>query len=108
MSLAGTKYLYSGLIFLYNIFIIDVAGEVKMETTMIQVKRNTAEKLKKLKDYERQSYDELINKLIQTSETEMLTEQEISEIKHGLDDIKAGRTRSIEEVAKDLGVRLKG
>lgn len=79
-----------------------------METTMIQLKRDTAERLKKLKDYERQSYDELINKLIQTSETEMLTEQEIKEIKQGLDDIKAGRTRSIEEVAKDLGVRLKG
>ena len=79
-----------------------------METTMIQVKRDTAEKLKKLKDYERQSYDELINKLIQMSEAEMLTEQEISEIKQGLDDIKAGRTRSIEEVAKDLGIRLKG
>lgn len=83
-------------------------GDVKMETTMIQVKRNTAEKLKRLKDYERQSYDELINKLIQMSEGEMLTEQEIKEIKQGLDDIKAGRTRSIEEVAKDLGVRLKG
>ncbi len=79
-----------------------------METTMIQLKKGTAEKLRKLKDYERQSYDELINKLIQTSETEMLTEQDIKEIKQGLDDIKAGRTRSIEEVAKDLGIRLRG
>ena len=75
---------------------------------MIQLKRVTAERLKKLKDYERQSYDELINKLIHTSETEILTEQEISEIKQGLDDIRAGRTRSIEEAAKSLGIKLKG
>ena len=79
-----------------------------MDTTMIQLKRVTAERLKKLKDYERQSYDELINKLIHTSETEILTEQEISEIKQGLDDIRAGRTRSIEEAAKSLGIKLKG
>lgn len=75
---------------------------------MIQLKKDTAERLKRLKDYERQSYDELINKLIQTSEAEMLTEQEINEIKQGLDDIRAGRTRSIEKVAKGLGIRLKG
>ncbi len=79
-----------------------------METTMIQLKKGTAEKLKKLKDYERQSYDELINKLILASETEMLTEQDINEIKQGLDDIRAGRTRSIEEVANGLGIKLKG
>lgn len=75
---------------------------------MIQLKRGTAERLKKLKDYGRQSYDELINKLIQISEAEILTEEEISGIKQGLDDIKAGRTRSIEEVARDLRIRLKG
>ncbi len=78
-----------------------------METTMIQVKKDTAKKLKELKDYGRQSYDELINKLIRLCENDILTEQDIDEIKGGLDDIKAGRTRSIEAVAKDLRVRLK-
>ena len=79
-----------------------------MENTMIQIKKETAERLKKLKDYGRQSYDELIKKLIQTSEAETLTAGEIDEIKIGLEDIKAGRTRSIEKVAKDLGIKLQG
>ena len=79
-----------------------------METTMIQVKKETAVKLRRLKDYQRQSYDELINKLLELNETEVLTEQDIEEIKQGLDDIKAGRTRPIEQVAKGLGIKLRG
>ncbi len=79
-----------------------------METTMIQVKKETAERLKRLKDYRRQSYDELINKLIAAEESETLTEQDIKEIKQGLDDVKAGRTRSLEAVAKELGIKLRG
>lgn len=78
-----------------------------METTMIQVKKGTAKKLKELKDYSRQSYDELINKLIRLNENDVLTEQDIKELKEGLDDIRVGRTRSIEAVARDLGVKLK-
>ena len=79
-----------------------------MKTTLIQVKKATAEKLRKLKDYSRQSYDELISKLIAAEESETLTEQEITEIKRGLDDVKAGRTRPIEAVAKGLGIKLRG
>jgi predicted transcriptional regulator len=75
---------------------------------MIQVKKETAERLRRLKDYGRQSYDELINKLILAEESETLTEQDIAEIKQGLDDIKAGRTRPIEAVAKELGIKLRG
>ena len=79
-----------------------------METTLIQLKKETAERLKKMKDYSRQSYDEIINKLIQENEAESLTNEEIEELKKGLDDIKNGRAVPIEELAKDLGVRLKG
>ena len=79
-----------------------------MENTMIQIRKGTAERLKQLKDYNRQSYDELINKLIQSTEDEALTDEDIKEIKQGLDDIKAGRTLSIEKIAKNLGVKLKG
>ena len=78
-----------------------------MNTTMVQLKKKTAEKLKLLKAYERQSYDEIINRLIQEVEEEPLTEQEINEIQQGLDDVKAGRTKSIEDVAKGFGIKLK-
>ena len=79
-----------------------------MKTTMIQIKKDTAESLKNLKDYNRQSYDEIIRKLIEINDEEMLTNKDIEDIKKGLDDIKAGRTTPIEKVAKDLGIKLKG
>ena len=79
-----------------------------MENTMIQIRKGTAERLKQLKDYNRQSYDELINKLLQRTEDDALTDADIKEIKLGLDDIKAGRTRPIEKVAKGLGITLRG
>ena len=71
-----------------------------MQTTMIQLKKITAEKLKMFKSYKRQSYDEIINKLIQEVDEEPLTEQEIKEIEEGLEDVKAGKVESIEKVAK--------
>ena len=74
---------------------------------MIQVKKDTVESLKNLKDYNRQSYDEIIKKLIETNGEDMLTDKDIDDIKQGLDDIKAGRTTPIEKVAKDLGIKLK-
>ncbi len=74
---------------------------------MIQIKKDTAEELKKLKEYNRQSYDEIIRKLIEANE-DILTDEDINDIKKGLEDIKAGRTTPIEEVAKNLGVKLKG
>jgi len=78
-----------------------------METTIIQLKKKTAEKLKSFKVYGRQSYDEVINKLIQEVEEEPLTDQEIKEIEEGLEDVKAGRVKPIGEVAKSYGIKLK-
>jgi|TARA_B100002003_G_C14020539_1_gene492137 predicted transcriptional regulator len=80
---------------------------MNMDTTMVQLKKKTTERLKTLKEYERQSYDEIINRLIQETEEGPLSDEEIKEIKEGLDDVKAGRVNSIEEVAKHFGVNLK-
>ncbi len=38
---------------------------------------------------------------------EKLTKEELEELKQGLADIKAGRTRKIEEVEKKLGLNIK-
>jgi len=76
-----------------------------METTIIQLKKNTAEKLRSLKVSNRESYDEIINRLI--NEQEQLTEEEIEEIQQGLDDVKNNRVKPIEEVARKHGVKLK-
>lgn len=75
-----------------------------METTMVQLKKTTALRLQKLKRYGRQSYDEVINTLIDNPDE--LTLEDIEAIKAGIADIKAGRVYTEEEVAKRLGIKL--
>ncbi|MDO8623421.1 MAG: hypothetical protein Q7R52_04185 [archaeon] len=78
-----------------------------MEKTTIQINQETLERLKVLKNFERQSYDDILNNLIDNTEDETLTEEEIEEIKQGLEDVKRGRTIPIEQVAKELGITLR-
>ena len=78
-----------------------------MEKTTIQIDLSTLEKLRALKNFERQSYNDVLNVLIENQEEETLSEQEIKEIQRGLEDIKKGNVFSIEEVAKEFGVTLR-
>ncbi len=78
-----------------------------MEKTTIQVNPETLERLKILKEFERQSYDDVLNNLIDNCEEESLSEDEISDIQKGLEDIKRGRVYPIDSVAKELGIILK-
>ena len=78
-----------------------------MEKTTIQINIETLDRLKALKNMERQSYDDVLNNLIDHCEEESLSEEEINEIQEGLEDIKKGRVYPIESVAKELGVSLK-
>jgi predicted CopG family antitoxin len=78
-----------------------------MGKTTIQIDLETLERLKSLKNFERQSYDELLNSLINNCEEEILSGEEIDEIQKGLEDVRAGRTTPIEQVAKELGIQLR-
>lgn len=78
-----------------------------MEKTTIQINQGTLERLKALKTMERQSYDDLLNNLIDNQEEETLSDEELEEIKKGLDNIRIGKVKSIEQVAKELGISLK-
>ena len=78
-----------------------------MGKTTIQISQETLERLKVLKNMERQSYDDLLNNLIDNIEDEPLSEEEIEEIKIGLENVKKGKVKSIEQVAKELGVILR-
>lgn len=78
-----------------------------MEKTTIQLNISTVERLKSLKNFERQSYDELIINLVDNIEKENITEDEINEIQKGLEDVKKGRVYPIEAVARELGISLK-
>jgi len=78
-----------------------------MEKTTIQINFETLERLKSLKNFERQSYDELLNSLINNCEEENLNEEEIEDIKIALDNVKKGKVKPIEQVARELGIILR-
>ncbi|MBU2522827.1 MAG: hypothetical protein KKE23_00870 [Nanoarchaeota archaeon] len=78
-----------------------------MEKTTIQISLGTLERLKSIKNLERQSYDEVLNNLIDSCEEEVLSDNEINEVQKGLEDIKKGKVYPIESIAKELGITLK-
>lgn len=78
-----------------------------MEKTTIQINQSTLERLKNIKRFERQSYDDLLNTVLNEAEEEVISKGEIEEIQRGLEDIKKGKVYSIESVAKELGIILK-
>ena len=77
-----------------------------MEKTTIQINFGTLERLKSIKKFERQSYDELLNNLIDNREEESLSEEEIEDIKIALENVKRGKVKPIEQVARELGIIL--
>lgn len=77
-----------------------------MDKTTIQISRETLERLKNLKKFERQSYDDLLNNMFDEIEEESLSEEEIEEIELALENVKRGKVKPIEQIAKELGVSL--
>jgi len=74
--------------------------------TTIQVKEKTMERLKFFKDYSKESYDEVLNKILDGMEEGELTEDAIKDIGIALREVKEGKGESIEDVAKEFGVKL--
>jgi len=77
-----------------------------MNLTTIQLKETTVERLKYFKEYSKESYDEILNKLITLLEEGELTDLAIKKIEQGLKDIKEGRTISLETYTKKRGMGL--
>ncbi len=78
-----------------------------MEKTTIQVNIDTLDRLKSVKRHTRESYDEVLNYLIDEAEDDELTPEEIDDLKIALEEVKRGETFPIEDVAKELGITLK-
>jgi hypothetical protein len=78
-----------------------------MEKTTIQINTETLERLKMLRQIEKQSYDDIVNNLIDNFEEETLSPEEIKEIQQGLENIREGKVKPIEQVAKELGITLR-
>jgi len=77
-----------------------------MEKTTIQVDKNTLERLKTFKQHNKDSYDFVLNNILDDAEENVLSEKEMEEIKFVLEEVKKGKVYSIEAVAKELGIKL--
>ena len=77
-----------------------------MEKTTIQVNMETLNRLKAVKRHTRESYDEVLNYLIDEAEDDELTPEEIEDIKEALENVKKGKVKPIEQIAKELGITL--
>jgi predicted transcriptional regulator len=88
-------------IFYYVYIIIHV---YMPQGTTVRISRETKAVLDDLKIHKKESYDEVIGRLSHLAyDDEPMTDGELQALKDGLDDIKAGRARSLEEIMKDLG-----
>ena len=72
-------------------------------------KRKTKRKLNEIKDYSRETYDDIINKLISIFETlskePELKEEILMEIERARRELKEGKGISTKQLLKDLGVK---
>ena len=76
--------------------------------TTIQVSDTTKKELESIKDYPRQTYNEVIGKLVDVyeavSENKELRDDLLEEIAEARAEIKAGKGMTTEQLMKKLGV----
>lgn len=79
-----------------------------MQKTTIQITTDTLERLKMFKQHEKDSYDVVLNVLLDEADDEdVLTVEEIEDIKIALEEVKRGEVYPIEDVAKEMGIVLR-
>jgi hypothetical protein len=72
--------------------------------TTVRISHGTKAALDDLKIHPKESYDDVIGRLSHLAyDEEPMSDEELQALKEGLDDYKLGRTRSLEEIMKDLG-----
>jgi len=80
------------------------------DLTTIQIKKKTRAKLEKFKSYKRETFDELVNKLIQVAEIvenePELKQEVIEEMDAAQKELNSGKWLSTAALAKKLGVSL--
>jgi hypothetical protein len=73
-----------------------------MDTT-IKVKDKTRTKLESLKIHSKETYNDVIERLMRTQDDE-LDSQTIKNLRKSLDDIEKGKIYSLRQVEKELGI----
>ncbi len=76
-----------------------------MSHTTIQVDTTTKKRLDHIKSYSKESYNEVIEKLLDMIEADAeLSDETIHDIEKSLDEIKQGKTYTITESKKKLDI----
>ena len=75
--------------------------------TSIQIEKEIKKRLDKFKNHPRETYNEVIARMIHVmsqQNKEELSQQTIKNLKKSLNDIEKGRVYSLEQVEKELGL----
>ena len=76
-----------------------------MPPTTIQLQPEVKDSLDQLKRHPRESYNEVIKRLVETRiDEEPLSEEAMNGIEEALEDIRQGRLHTEEEIRKEFGV----
>ncbi|MBS1268166.1 MAG: hypothetical protein MAG458_00888 [Nitrosopumilus sp.] len=76
-----------------------------MSNTTIQVDTKIKKRLDRVKSYSKETYNEVIEKLLDVSEIDSeLSDQTISNIEKSLNEIKQDKTYTLSEVKAKLGI----
>ncbi len=76
-----------------------------MSAELIRVNEKTKDRLKSLKEHPRETYCDVIERLISmTVDDEPLFAETLAGIEEGLEDLEAGRVRPLREIAKEMGI----
>ena len=74
------------------------------QVTSVRMRTDTKALLDDLKLNPRETYDEVFRRLAETAyDDEPLTAEEIEAMEEGIADLKAGRSRSLDEIMRELG-----
>jgi predicted transcriptional regulator len=74
------------------------------DVTTIRIRTDTKALLDDLKLNPRETYDDVVRRLAEAAyDDEPMTAEEIAAMEDGIADIKAGRTRTLRDVMKELG-----
>jgi predicted transcriptional regulator len=74
------------------------------QVTSVRMRTETKALLDDLKLNPRETYDDVVRRLAEAAyDDEPLTPEEIEAMEEGIADLKAGRSRSLDEIMKELG-----
>lgn len=76
-----------------------------MESTPIRIRKKTKESLTKFRVHPRETYDEVITRLMESQvDVQMVSEETLQAIEEGLADIRNNKTRELNEFCDSHGI----